>query len=65
MISVDGNTYTMMYRNKTIIYFPNPRKVRVNVVSNLIYMVGAHTLGNSSEEEGDLDSSYSDAGNSV
>lgn len=33
MISIDGNTYTMMIHNKTIINLFNPRKVMDDVES--------------------------------
>lgn len=50
-----------MIHKKVIIDLPNPSKVKVYVISNLLYNTGSHTLGNSSGEEGDPDFSNHDA----
>lgn len=62
IISVDKNTYTTMICNKAIIYLPNPRKARVDVVKNWLCMADAVALGSSSDEEGDPDLYNHDGG---
>lgn len=52
MISMDGNTYTMMIRNKAILDLPNPIKVRIDIPNNRIYQMDVPSPGNSYEEEG-------------
>lgn len=54
-ISIDGNTYMVMICNKDIHDFPNPRKIRVDVVNNWLYKEGVPTPGNLSLEKGDPD----------
>lgn len=44
MIFVHSNTYTTMIQNKVILDFPNPRKVRVDVVKNWLYTEGTVAL---------------------
>lgn len=48
MISVDGNTYTVIICNKDIFDLPNPRKVKDDVMNNWLYNTGAPTPDNSS-----------------
>lgn len=50
MISIDGNTYSVMIRNKSIIDFPNLRKVRVDIESNWLYKVATQIPKDSSKE---------------
>lgn len=57
MIYMDGNTYTVMIRNKFILDLPNPRKVRINVLNNYLYQANVPSPDSSSEDEGEPDSS--------
>lgn len=65
MIYVGGNTYTVMIYNNSILDFPNPRKVKVDVVNNWLYKASAPTLGNSSKEESNPDLSNHGACNAM
>lgn len=47
--------YTVMIHKNYILDFPNPRKLRVDIVNNWLYQVGIPYSGNSAEEEGEPD----------
>lgn len=51
MFHWEGNTYSMMMNNIAILEFPNPRKVRVDIDSNWLYMTIIDSPDVSSEEE--------------
>lgn len=57
MIYMDGSTYMIMIHNKSILDFPNPRKVRIDVPNNWLYQLGTPYLGNLTKEEGEPDNS--------
>lgn len=38
---VDGNTYTVMARNKSVLDLPSTGKVRISIKSNWLYQAGA------------------------
>lgn len=57
MIYVYGNTYTMFVENKFVLDLPKPRKVRIDILSNWIYQVGAPSPDTRFEDESEPENS--------